>query len=541
MDAVMKRRRLLSQSRHALIWSAINAFFAAMLAIDFKLSIIAGIFATNVFIFLVYSLDLIVCLVLLLNCVYNLCLWLWRKYFMTDMELTSNQMKAFGVKDNEIGFKECKPIAGQPSVEPFRVGSPTLPIFEMSTASDFDKHLSLNSTQLSEGLNWTLDSSMDTTSHSWQFQSHLSPNASQDMSNGSKGGFVRHRRTTNKANTSESFVTNERELDHYLKDFEQREQRMEELSELDKRRQNNSSTSGWTQTLAPAVDESNEYAYQFAIESPLRLNNSEFDSINSSPSSSKAMDSLLTKLKIDEIVMNQWIENIRKWISLTILCRVVEQMDKINDLLVKSGHLDTVIGETSVQTLKQIIALKKPQLSSLESFLPFLELTSNQQYLVQRIRELSKGGSINKFQWNSGGTYNLKPWTDELVTDSAIIMHLFCTYMDLRLPSNPNSPDGKAFTNLYYKTLSGPVPKSPIYILEAKANAPHFKVYTKEDDVWELPIGRNNLFHSLLVFLHCIKNEQLGYLGRINLGSSGINILWFNFSKDTSYLLLGGE
>lgn len=34
-------------------------------------------------------------------------------------------------------------------------------------------------------------------------------------------------------------------------------------------------------------------------------------------------------------------------------------------------------------------------------------------------------------------------------------MHFFCTYMDLRLPINPNSPEGKSFTNLYFKSLSG--------------------------------------------------------------------------------------
>jgi hypothetical protein len=42
--------------------------------------------------------------------------------------------------------------------------------------------------------------------------------------------------------------------------------------------------------------------------------------------------------------MNQWIENIRKWISLTILSRVVEEIDKINELLVKMGYIDSLIG-----------------------------------------------------------------------------------------------------------------------------------------------------------------------------------------------------
>jgi hypothetical protein len=38
--------------------------------------------------------------------------------------------------------------------------------------------------------------------------------------------------------------------------------------------------------------------------------------------------------------------------------------------------------------------------------------------------------------------------------------------------------------------------------------------------------GRNNLFHTLILFLHYIKNKEGGVLGRINFGVSGINILW---------------
>ena len=38
--------------------------------------------------------------------------------------------------------------------------------------------------------------------------------------------------------------------------------------------------------------------------------------------------------------------------------------------------------------------------------------------------------------------------------------------------------------------------------------------------------GRNNLFHTLILFLHHIKTKESGVLGRINFGVSGINILW---------------
>ena len=34
-------------------------------------------------------------------------------------------------------------------------------------------------------------------------------------------------------------------------------------------------------------------------------------------------------------------------------------------------------------------------------------------------------------------------------------MHAFCTYMDSRLPPNPNCPDGKTFTNQHFRSVSG--------------------------------------------------------------------------------------
>lgn len=38
--------------------------------------------------------------------------------------------------------------------------------------------------------------------------------------------------------------------------------------------------------------------------------------------------------------------------------------------------------------------------------------------------------------------------------------------------------------------------------------------------------GRNNMLHTLLFFLHKIREERGGMLGQVNLGLSGLNILW---------------
>ncbi|XP_054154911.1 transmembrane protein 209-like [Oppia nitens] len=529
MDQLLKRRQLLTQSRQSFWWAIINGTFAAIVAIDYKYHIVGQmLLAPDLVMFnsLIQLIDIFLMIILMVNTVYEIYVCIWRKYLMKELEFSPSQLRAFAIRSDEIGFKPIKPVDdnNQKTTKATANNNNTTiddsiakPIFEMSALSDIslDRHSSLNSIQLSDSLNCTqFDSSVDVSSKSWQWMRPSSRSSTMSSSQ--------------LLSPRQSLINNEKRLSTYLTEFEQQERRLDELAEClasSKNNNNGSQQQSYNWSLV-GDDNSGSSVYQLAVASPLHLNDDHLEDNDQSGSASKLMDSILIKFKIDETIMNQWIENLRKWISLTILSRVVQQIDKLNDLLAKNGHSDTVIGQSNIQVLKRIISLKNSKLYSLETFLPFLELNTNQQYLVQRIKELSRGGSINQFKWNSGGYFNLKLWNDELVTDSAIIMHLFCTYMDMRLPSNPNCPDGKTFTNVYFKSLNGNAPNSPIYIVECKSKPPHYKLFTKNDDLWELPVGRNNLFHSIISFIYSIKTQHFGHLGRVNLGSSGINILW---------------
>ena len=44
--------------------------------------------------------------------------------------------------------------------------------------------------------------------------------------------------------------------------------------------------------------------------------------------------------------------------------------------------------------------------------------------------------------------------------------------------------------------------------------------------IHDIPKGRNNLFHAILYFLRHVRVEEKGMLGSVNLGLSGINIMW---------------
>ena len=72
-----------------------------------------------------------------------------------------------------------------------------------------------------------------------------------------------------------------------------------------------------------------------------------------------------------------------------------------------------------------------------------------------------------------------QPWAEHLPTDSTLLMHLFCSYMDSRLPPHPNYPDGKTFTSQHFLK----VPEKPnlgnmsnLLLYQTTLNPPHFKV-----------------------------------------------------------------
>ena len=274
--------------------------------------------------------------------------------------------------------------------------------------------------------------------------------------------------------------------------------------------------------------------------------------------------SLCRKVGIDPLDLVFWMQNLRIWLSQTILTRVVKQIESINKSLVQCGLGDCLIGSVGVERLRKCASL--PQLKDrieLNNLLPFLSISTNQEYLVYRIKELAKGGAISNFVWNSGGRFNGKDWTDKLPCDAEIIMGCFAAYMDTRMPPNIRSSTSsptensinyqlqdKPFTGAYYvvlpesgkaekaKELSlahgaskdqqsypGTAPRS-VVILQSAERPSHYILLIDGKERLELSRGRNNLFHTLLFFLHHIKTKENGMLGRINLGVSGINILW---------------
>uniref|UniRef100_A0A3Q2LHX8 Transmembrane protein 209 n=1 Tax=Equus caballus TaxID=9796 RepID=A0A3Q2LHX8_HORSE len=184
--------------------------------------------------------------------------------------------------------------------------------------------------------------------------------------------------------------------------------------------------------------------------------------------------------------MDSWTAKFRNWINETILVPLVQEVESVSTQMRRMGCPELQIGE------------------------------------------LSQGGCMSSFRWNRGGDFKGRKWDTDLPTDSAIIMHVFCTYLDSRLPPHPKYPDGKTFTSQHFvQTPNKPdVTNENVFcVYQSAINPPHYELIYQRH-VYNLPKGRNNMFHTLLMFLYIIKTKESGMLGRVNLGLSGVNILW---------------
>lgn len=330
--------------------------------------------------------------------------------------------------------------------------------------------------------------------------------------------------TMKNAAASSSFdrITDLHSLSKYLREQDEKEYIKSALSSPE----NSGGSSFWNygRTAMDYTHVLKKYVYQLASRSPHSLTTTNNDN---DQSNSYNGEDVWTKRGVTEDDLFLWVERLRKWICLTIVSPLRKEIEEVNAGLRRIGSEETEIGEVGVSTLKQLALTKGPYVPTLNAVVPYLDFSSNQEYLVKRIKDLGKDGCMGEFCWNSGGDYG-KEWGEHLPSDAALVMHLFCTYMDSRLPAQPKYPDGKTFTSQHFiKTPDKPNldKEDTVCIYQSSISPPHFQVVIGKT-VHQIPKGRNNMFQALLLFLHHIDTKEHGMLGRVNLGMSGVNITW---------------
>ncbi len=51
-------------------------------------------------------------------------------------------------------------------------------------------------------------------------------------------------------------------------------------------------------------------------------------------------------------------------------------------------------------------------------------------YIAQRVATLAEGSCVQGFRWDGGGAWGARPWSEELPTDSALLLYLFAAFLE---------------------------------------------------------------------------------------------------------------
>ncbi|XP_078678887.1 transmembrane protein 209-like isoform X2 [Branchiostoma floridae x Branchiostoma belcheri] len=532
LDRTYQQLQVVQQSQLALGWSVLNLALAGIFSAELVFGSINHMLSLTHPI--VWYTECVLACVFLVNSIVDLVRYLRPGMLSHPVEMTSQQRRLLGVTGNVPGFRTSpvKPLSPRDEKKretesPVLLPTMSASLTPVNPSPPQPNPLYMSSPYLGGSGHY---SPATPPSRPPSAGSGMSP-ALRDLSLlDSSGSRLRHRSAPvspaqNSPVIPEEDIRNMDDLQNYLQQFEEREM----INQLGGDTSPGANPTMWNYSRS-SLDYTQvlrRYQYQMASRSPQSTTTHSKDSPDL-PDSYGADEHVWGKLGVRRDELDSWTANLRKWISQTILVRLVREINRINSAMRRIGCADVQVGDVSLSSLRHVAVTKQQHVRSLTSLLPYLDMSSNQEYLVSRVKELAQGGSMSEFRWNSGGTFKNRKWDQDLPTDSAIIMHMFCTYLDSRLPPHPKFPDGRTFTGQHFiKTPEEPdlKKKDNLLLHQAHINPPHFTVVVG-DQAYQLHRGRCNLFHAILLLLHRIKTKEYGMLGQVNLGPSGVNLLW---------------
>jgi len=505
--------------RNSWKWIMINTFLSVLFYIGILEKWLEHYgFQKNVF---AVNIDYVLSLIFLWNSLVNFIFYLSTSFKNDPLMVTNKQKQLLQIEDKDKAFKVLECRQAERTAPKSSRHIVTWPKRRQSSTSNVGL---ANDSSFERGIS-------PCTALPWQDTTHSPTNQAFNRSYESPTSSF----ATMKSNTSASSLTafqkspgrspahdddhihNSEALNRYLKNEEERDSNARVALDASHTAAGNSF---WTFGHS-ALDFLPTFGmYQLATRSPQSQNH-----VMDDLTSSFDYDKILNLLNVGKADIERWTENLRKWIAETIVEKLVAEIGTVNNVLVQNGCSEYTIGSVSLSVLRHVAITKSQLVPTLHSVIPYLDVCSNQEYLVKRLEDLATGGCLRLYKWDSGGTYKGKRWDQELPTDAHIISHLFCTYMDIHLPSNPRYQHG--FSELHFlKPPNKPSDrKCDICILQTRSQPPHFKVIDS-NDVHDTPPGRHNLFVTISIFLFLIKTKKHGMLERVNLGASGLNILW---------------
>ncbi|XP_062435976.1 transmembrane protein 209 isoform X4 [Rhea pennata] len=536
IDRTMKIRREAEERKVVWAWGLLNISVAGMIYTDMTGKLISSYY--NIPFWPLWYIELALASLFSLNALFDF--WMYFKYTMapTTLVMTRRQQILLGMQNaavqiippHELAAKKVPSSTPSPTIQgqtvlsyspsrPFRA-SPKFTSGCISGYSPQLQALSSNSASYSSALTYSPNSSYSKFS-SFSSSPTGSPYASSVGPVESTGLRSRYRFSPIRYNSrmsQDDEITDLKSLQKYLRSEEEKQHRLQ-LGSSDSSSPSSSPTFwNYSRSLVEQAQVLRKYQYQLACRSQAPSAHKD-EAHLSSPQAAEEVWArvIVNRRQLD--YMDSWTARFRSWINETILVPLVQEIESVSTQLRRMGYPEMQIG---VSWVKRRWCQIPRQLRGLNYG------HSREKSCFSSNRELSQGGCMSSFRWNRGGDFKGRKWDADLPTDCAILMHIFCTYLDSRLPPSPKYPDGKTFTAQHFiQTPDKPdiTNENVFCIYQSNINPPHYElIYHRH--VYNLPEGRNNMFHTLLMFLYIIKTKESGMLGRVNFGASGVNVLW---------------
>uniref|UniRef100_A0A6B2L9Q2 Uncharacterized protein n=1 Tax=Arcella intermedia TaxID=1963864 RepID=A0A6B2L9Q2_9EUKA len=214
---------------------------------------------------------------------------------------------------------------------------------------------------------------------------------------------------------------------------------------------------------------------------------------------------LYRKLNIPNKKIEEWSATMKTWLVEAVL-------KPLNALIIQRTELrkkpiSSQLAEQSNFVWERSTAYNEQELSVISKFVQIEN--ADVDFVVERIKKLSEN------KWLMG----YKTEVGENISDTRILLHIFCTWMDLQMSQidistkNPFSKRYFVMTPLKPESSNS---KEVIYFVSK--NPPHVNLFIN-GEMWEVPSGSNNLFDALCLFIWHIKETKNGHLQGTSLKS----------------------
>ncbi|KAF7693998.1 transmembrane protein 209 [Silurus meridionalis] len=541
IDKTMKMRREEQERQVLLAWAVLNVSLAGMIYTEMSGKLLSRYY--NITYWPIWYIELALASLFSLNAIFDF--WKYFKYTMapSSVALSPEQHRLLGLHNSGIQVSppqkpeqketpvvsQSSPLQGQ-NVLSFSIARPpsTSPKFSPGCVSGYSPPLSNPSSPgsgrpFSPSVAYGKVLNYSPSTNSSPYPSSLGP---------AEGASLRTRYRTSPSVFSspggkEDYMDDLKSLEKFLHSEEEKSHRSHLGSPESASPSHSPTFWNYNRSMGDYSQSLRKFQYQPACRSQAPSAHKDETELGSKQAAEEVW-ARITSSRVVTDSIDSWTAKLRNWINDTVLVHLVKEIDSINSQLRRMGCLDLQIGEASISNLKQAAVAKASTIPNLNIIVQYLDITPNQEYLVERIRELAHSGCMSSFRWNGGGNVKNRKWDTNLPTDSAILMDILCTYLDSRLPPHPKYPDGKTFTSQHFiQTPNKPdlSNENLFCIHQSSINPPHYQL-VYQGHIYSLPKGRNNLFHTILMFLYIIKSKESGMLGRVNLGLSGVNILW---------------